>query len=77
MENIIKIVWSLEDSGLLIKAITQTIEAEREGQKGGFLGILLGALGRSLLRNMLAGKQVNRASEGVNRIVFNRAGQDF
>ena len=67
-----KIVKSLEDSGLLIKDITEMIENETKNQKYGFLGMLLGTLGASLLGNMLARKGVNIAGEGVNR-----AGKDF
>ena len=56
MESIMKIVESLEDSVLLIKSVTQTIENETKEQRGGFLGMLLGILGVSLLGNKLAGK---------------------
>ena len=42
MEDLLKIVKSLEDSGLLIKVITQTIENETEGKRGGFFGKLIG-----------------------------------
>ena len=52
---------SLEDPGLLIEDITQTIENKTKEQKGGFLGMLLGILGSGLLENMLAGNGVNRA----------------
>ena len=51
-----KIVKSLEDSGSLIKRITE-IETETKKQYGGFLGMLLGTLGASLLGNMLTGKK--------------------
>ena len=67
MEDIMKIVKSLEDSGVLIKGVTQTIEGETKEQIGGFLGMLLGTLGTSLLRNMVAGKGLRRAEKGVNR----------
>ena len=50
-----KIVKSLEISGLLIKGVTKTIENETKEQRGGFLGLLWGTLGESLLGNMLAG----------------------
>ena len=48
-----KIVKSLEDSGLLIKGVSKTIQNEARKQKGGLLGMLLGTLGASLLGNML------------------------
>ena len=47
-----------------MKVITKTIENEKKEQKGGFLGMLLGTLGASLLRNMLTGKGVLKASYG-------------
>ena len=72
MENIIKIVKSLEDSGLLLKGVTETVQNEVKEQKGGFLSMLLGTLGASLLGNILAGKGINRAGKGK---VINRAGE--
>ena len=67
MEDIIKIVKSFEDSGLLLKGVSETIENEAKEQKGGFLSMLLGVLGASLLENMLADKGINRAGEGIIR----------
>ena len=65
MEDIIKIVKSLEDSGLLLKGVSKTIQNEAKEQKGGFLSMLLGTLGAGLLGNILAGKGINRDGEGV------------
>ena len=56
IEDIIKIVKFLEDSGLLLKGITETVQNEVKEQKGGFLSMLLGTLGASLLRNLLIGQ---------------------
>ena len=67
MEYIIKIVKFLEDSGLLLKGVSETIQNEAKEQKGGFLSMLLGTLGASLLGNILAGKGMNRAGEGFLR----------
>ena len=67
MKDIIKIVKSLEDSGLLLKGVSKTIQNEAEEQKGGFLSMLLGTLGASLLGNILVGKGINRAGEGIVR----------
>ena len=64
MEDIIKIVKSLEDSGLLLKGVTETIQNEVKEQKGGFLSMVLGTLGASLLGSNLAGKGINRAGKG-------------
>ena len=52
MNDIIKIVKSLEESSVLIKGISETIKNKVKKQKGGFLGILLGSLGASLLGNL-------------------------
>ena len=35
MEDIIKIVNSLEESGLLLKGVTETVQNEAKEQKGG------------------------------------------
>ena len=58
MNDIMKIVQALEDYNILLKGVTETIKDEIKEQKGGFLGILLGTLGASLLGNMLAGKVI-------------------
>ena len=58
---IVKLVKSLEDSGLLIKVVSETIKNEAKEQKGEFLGMLLGTLGASLLGNLLTGKVTIRA----------------
>ena len=55
MKDIIEIIKSLEDSGLLLKGVSETIENESKEQKGGFLSMLLGTLGASLLGNILSG----------------------
>ena len=64
-EDIMKIVKSPEDSGLLLKRVSVTIQNEVKEQKGEFLSMLLGTFGVSLLGNMLAGKETNRAGEGI------------
>ena len=58
-----KIVKSLEDCGLLIKSVSETIKDEAKEQKEGFLSFLLGTLGASLLGNLLTGKGTIRAGE--------------
>ena len=67
MEDLIKIVKSLEDSGLLLKGDTESVQNEVKGQKGGFLSTLLGTLGASLLGSLLAGKGVNKKGKGIHR----------
>ena len=65
--DIIRIIKSLEDSGLLIKGVTEAVLNEVKEQKGGFLSTLLGTLGASLLGDLLIGKGISRAVEGVLR----------
>ena len=69
MNNILKIVKYLENSGLLL-GVSETIKNEAKEQKGGFLSMLLGTLGASLLGNMLAGKGVITAGEGTTRVGY-------
>ena len=65
MNDIMKIIEALENSGILLKGVTKTIENETKEQKGGFLSLLLGTLGASLLGNLLTGgKGIMRAGEG-------------
>ena len=64
MNDIMKIVQALEDSNILLKGVTKTIKNETKEQKGGFLSMLLGTLGASLLGNLLAGKGIVRAGSG-------------
>ena len=67
LEDIMKIINSLDDSGLLIKGVSETIKNEAKGQKEEFLGMSLGTLGASLLGNLLTGKVIIRARKGTNR----------
>ena len=81
MNDNMKIVKSLEESCLLIKGVSETINNEAKEQKREFISMLLGTLGGSLLRNLSTGKGViatnqgrgtSRADEGTVRV-----GQDF
>ena len=80
INDIIKIIKSLEDSGLLLKVVTETVQNEVKEQKGGFLSALLGTLGAGLLGDLLIGnikskgvigmsqgRGINRAGEGILR----------
>ena len=67
MKEIIEIVKYLEDSGLLLKGISETIQNDVREQKGGFRSVLLGKLCASLLQNLSAGKGMNRPEEGFIR----------
>ena len=85
MKDIIQIVKSIEDSGLLLEGVSETIQNEAKEQKGGFLSMLLGTLGAILLGNILAGKgaiatsherRMNRAGEGIVKAGYgNKKGQ--
>ena len=67
INDVMKIVQALEDSGILLKGVTKTIKNETKEQKGGFVSMLLGTLGASLLGNLLTGKGTVRAGEGTVR----------
>ena len=68
MNDIMKIIEALENSGILLKGISKTIKNETKEQRGRFLGMLLGTLGASLLGNLLAsGKGIIRAGDGIVR----------
>ena len=69
INDIIKIVESPKDSGLLFKGVTETVQNEVKEQKGGFLSMLLGTLGVSLLGNLLTEKGAIATSQeqGVYR----------
>ena len=68
MKDIMKIIETIENSGILFKGISKTIENETKEQRGGFLSMLLGTLGASLLGNLLTGgKGITRAGEGIVR----------
>ena len=78
IEDLIKIVKSLEDSGLLLKGVTESVQNEVKEQKSGFLSMLLGTLGASLLGNLLTGKWLNKKGKRIHRVGEGvvRAGED-
>ena len=71
--DIMKNVQALEDSNIFLKGVTKTIKNETKEQKGGFLSMLFGTLGASLLGNLLAGKGIvtavseNKKGKGIVR----------
>ena len=71
MDDILKIVKYLENSGVLLKGVSETIQHEAKEQRGGFLSMLLGTSGASLLGDILSkglsGKGVIRAGKGTIR----------
>ena len=68
MNDVIKIIEALVNSGILLKGVTKTIENETKEQRGGFLSMLLCTLGASLLGNLLTGgKGMMRGGDGIVR----------
>ena len=67
INDIIKIVKCLEDSGLLLKGFTETVQNEVKEQKEGFLSMSLGISGASLLGNLFKGREMSRKGRGINR----------
>ena len=71
MDDILKIVKFLEDPGVLLKGVGETIQHEAKEQRGGIRSMLLGTLGASLLGDVLSkglsGRGVIRAGEGTVR----------
>ena len=66
--DIMKIIEALENSGILLKRVSKTIENQTKEQRGGFLSILLGTLRASLLGNLLTGRKgIMRAGDGIVR----------
>ena len=74
MNNVMKIIKSLEGSGLLIKGVSETIKNEAKEQKEGFLSMLLGTLGASLLANLSTGRGAIATNQGQGT---NKVGQGF
>ena len=72
MEDIMKMVKSLEESGLLIKGVSETIQNEAKEQKGGILSMLLSTLDASFSGNLVTVTGTIRAGEGTIR-----AGENF
>ena len=68
MKDIMKIIKALKNSGLYLKGVSKTIKNETKEKRGGFLSMLLGTLGASLLGNLLTGgKGIMRAGDGIVR----------
>ena len=67
LNDIIKIVTALEEHDILLKGTAKTIKNETKEQKGGFLSMLVGTLGASLLGNLLTGKRMYRTVQGMYR----------
>ena len=67
-KDIMNIIKALENSGILLKGVSETIKNETKKQRGGFLSMLLGTLGASLLGNLLTGGiGIMRVGDGIVR----------
>ena len=81
LDDILKIVKSLEDSGVLLNGVSETIQHEPKEQRGRFLSMLLGTLGASLLGDVLSkglsGKGVMRAGEQTIRAGYGSKGSSL
>ena len=88
MDDISKIIKSLEDSGALLKGVSETIQHEAKEQRGGFLSMLLDTLGASLLGDVLSkslsdrgvirdGEVTIRAGEGAVRAGYGSKGDSL
>ena len=75
MSDIIKIIQALENSNILIKGVTKTIKNETKERKRGFLSMLLGTLGATLLGNLITGKRILRAGSGNKKGKRNKKGK--
>ena len=67
MNDIMKIIEALENSGILLKGLSKTIENETKEQRGGFLSMILGTLGASLLGNRWKRNSTCRRSSSKSR----------
>ena len=70
LNDLLKVIKSLENSGILYHGITETVKDEVKEQKGGFLSTLLSVVASALLSSMLSGKGVTRAGEGTIRAAY-------
>ena len=81
MDDTLKIVKSLKDSGVLLKGVSETIQHEAKEQRGGFLSMLLDTLGASLLGDILSkglsGKGLVRAGEETIRAGYGSKGSSL
>ena len=70
--NITKIIKTLEDSGVLIDGVTETVKHEIKKQEGGFLGALLALLAASLVQPV-----VSSVVKGIRGRGVRSAGREY
>ena len=68
MNDIIKIVKSLEDSGVFIDGVTETVNHEIKKQEGGFLVSMLETLAASLVQPVISSVVKGISGRGVTRV---------
>ena len=80
MHDIMQIIQALEEKGIVVPGTTKAVDGEIHAQRGGFLGMLLGTLGASLLGNLLTGSRGSGSSgtsgKGTGKGIF-RAGDRY
>ena len=62
----------IQNSGLLLNWLSETIQNKAKEKKGGFFSMLLGTLSDIILGNLLAGKGINRAADGINTKILSK-----
>ena len=68
MDDILKIITSLEDLGASIDGVTEIVKHEiKKKQEGGFLGALLAALAASLVQPVISSVVKSISERGVRR----------
>ena len=67
MNDIIKVIKSLEDSGVLIDGVTETVKHEIKEQEGGLSGALLASLATSLVQPVISSEVKGISERGVRR----------
>ena len=67
MNDFIKIIKSLEDSGVLINWVTETVKHEVKKQECGFLGALLAPLAASVVQPVISSVVKGISQRGVIR----------
>ena len=70
MEDILKIVKSLDDSDTLLKEVSETIKNESKEQKEGFISVLLGTLGVQFIRQYVSRQRSYKAGKGTARVGY-------
>ena len=74
INDIIKIIQTLENSNILPEGATKAVKNETREQGEGFLGTLLGTLGSILLGNLLSGKGIVKGKRDCKSWLWKRTG---